>query len=88
MTIPLSQQLSQQPTRQPSSGPAPESAPPLYAAVLFDGDDRSAVTEVVILFESAAAADEYAVECGWDDYVVGAVRFHLPPRTRRVRWVA
>ncbi|KLL12134.1 MULTISPECIES: hypothetical protein [Protofrankia] len=86
--VPLSRQLSRQPARRPSSGPAAESPPSLYAAVLFGGDDRSTVTEVVILFESAAAADGYAMECGWDDYAVGAVRFHLPPRIRRVRWVA
>ncbi|WP_239313556.1 MULTISPECIES: hypothetical protein [unclassified Frankia] len=60
----------------------------LYAAVRFAGDDRSSVAEVAILFESAAAADDYALGCRWDDYLVGAIRFHLPPRACRVRWVA
>ncbi|WP_250280761.1 MULTISPECIES: hypothetical protein [unclassified Frankia] len=77
-----------QPARRLPRGPAAESTPSLYAVVLFDGNDRSAVTEVVILFESVAAADGYAAERGWGDYAVGAVRFHLPPLVRSVRWVA
>ncbi len=68
--------------------PGPTADQPLYAAVRFAGSDRSSVAEVAILFESAAAADDYAHRSRWDDYLVGAVRFHLPSRTCRVRWVA
>jgi len=77
-------------TTQPQPQPKPETSgeQSVYAAVLFAGNDRSSVAEVAILFESAAAADEYALGCRWDDYLVGTVRFHLPPRTCRVRWTA
>ncbi|WP_239380912.1 MULTISPECIES: hypothetical protein [unclassified Frankia] len=60
----------------------------LYAAILFGGGERATVAEVKIFFETAAAADQYAVGHGWDDYAVSTVKFHLPPRVCRVRWVA
>ncbi|KLL12945.1 MULTISPECIES: hypothetical protein [Protofrankia] len=47
----------------------------LYGLVRFDGAHQRQVTGIVLVFESAAAADQFARTAGIDDYAVGPVEF-------------
>ncbi|WP_239393641.1 hypothetical protein [Frankia sp. CiP3] len=47
----------------------------LYGLVRFDGAHQRQVTGIVLVFESAAAADRFARTAGIDDYAVGPVEF-------------
>jgi hypothetical protein len=49
----------------------------LYGVVQFEGSHRDA-RSVVLAFENANAADEYAVSCGFDDYLVVPLSFLTP----------
>ncbi|MCK9903176.1 hypothetical protein CC117_09740 [Parafrankia colletiae] len=46
----------------------------VFGLVRFDGDSQR-VREIVVAFESAAAADRFAREIGWSEYSVGPVCF-------------
>jgi hypothetical protein len=46
----------------------------LFSVVLFDGDHRRA-RDVLLAFESARAADDYATKRGFDDYLVVPLAF-------------
>jgi hypothetical protein len=53
----------------------------VYGVVRFEPGPERLVRDTVITFESARAADSYAVAQGWDDYAVCALRFLIdrPP---------
>ncbi|AEH10801.1 MULTISPECIES: hypothetical protein [Protofrankia] len=47
----------------------------LYGLVRFAGVHQRQVTGIVLVFESAAAADQFARTAGIDAYAVGPVEF-------------
>lgn len=49
----------------------------LYGVIKFEGP-RRATQSVVLAFENATAADEYAVGRGFDDYLVVPLSFLTP----------
>ncbi|MGF7234809.1 MAG: hypothetical protein ACQSGP_07600 [Frankia sp.] len=49
----------------------------LYGVIRFEGTHR-ATRSVVLAFENATAADEYAIGCGFDDYLVVPLSFLTP----------
>jgi hypothetical protein len=51
----------------------------LYGVIRFEGAHRDA-RSVVLAFENAHAADEYAVGCGFDDYLVVPLSFPYAER--------
>ncbi|SBW27088.1 hypothetical protein FDG2_5149 [Candidatus Protofrankia californiensis] len=53
----------------------------VYGLVRFDGEGRQ-VTEIVLAFENAHAADRHARQAGWAEYAVGPVRFPASVRPR------
>ncbi len=58
----------------------------LYALVAFDGRQAKGVSEVVLAFESPAAASHFADANGIGDYRVGPVRFSGSSAAPAVRW--
>lgn len=50
----------------------------IYSVVAFGNADRIRVEEIVVAFESAPAADRFAVDSGLVDYAVAPLRFHDP----------
>lgn len=50
----------------------------IYSVVAFGSADRIRVEEVVVAFESAPAADRFAVDTGLVDYAVAPLRFRDP----------
>jgi hypothetical protein len=47
----------------------------VYGLVRFDGAHQRQVTGIVLVFESAAAADQFARTAGIGDYTIGPVEF-------------
>jgi hypothetical protein len=60
----------------------PTAETPVYAVIQFDGADRR-VTEVVVAFENAPAADRFATDSGLADYTVAPIGFHVIPAARK-----
>lgn len=61
--------------RRPDDPPRQEDVETLlFSVVLFDGDHRHA-RDVLLAFESARAADDYATRRGFDDYLVVPLAF-------------
>ncbi len=58
----------------------------LYALVQFDGDEKWAVSGVLLAFESVTAADRHARTAGIGDYAVGPVSFTESTAAPAVRW--
>ncbi len=58
----------------------------VYAVVTFEGEERWAVSGVVLAFESVTAADWYARSGGISDYAVGRVKFGESVAAPAVRW--
>ncbi|SBW24636.1 hypothetical protein FDG2_4235 [Candidatus Protofrankia californiensis] len=58
----------------------------IYALIAFDGRQAKSVSEVVLAFESPAAANNFADANGIGDYTVGPVRFSGSPAAPVVRW--
>ncbi|SBW24660.1 hypothetical protein FDG2_4242 [Candidatus Protofrankia californiensis] len=58
----------------------------LYAVVAFDGRQVKSVSEIVLAFESPAAANHFADTHGIGDYTVGPVRFSGSSAAPAVRW--
>lgn len=76
------------PTRARSQAARSAAAPPdgpvealLYGVVRFEGVRRTA-RNVILAFESANAADEYASHSGFDDYLVVPLAFLTPTALR------
>ncbi|WP_322761283.1 hypothetical protein [Frankia sp. Cr2] len=59
---------------------------PVYGLVSFDGETRRSVTEIVLAFESAEAADRFAHSSGIGDYAIGPVGFAVSVAASAVRW--
>ncbi len=53
----------------------------VFGLVRFDGEGRQ-VTEIVLAFENAHAADRHARQAGWAEYAVESVRFPAAVRPR------
>ncbi|SBW20005.1 hypothetical protein [Protofrankia symbiont of Coriaria ruscifolia] len=58
----------------------------LYALIEYGGEERWAVSGVVMAFESVTAADQHARSAGMSDYAVGPVRFTESVAAPAVRW--
>ncbi|WP_322770472.1 hypothetical protein [Frankia sp. Cr1] len=58
----------------------------LYGLVRFDGATNRQVVGIVLVFESATAANQFARTAGLDDYAVGPVEFLATTAPAGIRW--
>ncbi|WP_131785198.1 hypothetical protein [Protofrankia symbiont of Coriaria ruscifolia] len=63
-----------------------DAAGTLYALIQYGGEERWAVSVVMMAFESVTAADQHARSAGISDYAVGPVRFAESAAAPAVRW--
>ncbi len=58
----------------------------VYGLVRFEGETQRRVSGIVLVFESAGAADRFARLAGMEDYAVGPVEFLATAAAAGVRW--
>jgi hypothetical protein len=52
----------------------------LYAVVQFEGETWQAIDKVIVMFDSATAADVFALERGLADYAIAPLCVLGPPQ--------